>query len=55
LKGMRLALLQGYSTEALLPYILALMLFTAIMLPLSLFLFQKAVRRAKMDGSLTQY
>ena len=55
LKGMRFALLQGYSTEALLPYILALMLFTAIMLPLSLFLFQRAVRKAKMDGSLTQY
>jgi ABC-2 type transport system permease protein len=55
LKGMRLALLQGYSTKALLPSILALMLFTAIMLPLSLLIFQKAVRKAKMDGSLTQY
>jgi len=55
LKGMRLALLQGYPTKALLPSILALMLFTAIMLPLSLFIFQKAVRKAKMDGSLTQY
>ncbi len=55
LKGMRLALLQGYSTTALLPYILALILFTAIMLPLSLLLFQKALRKAKMDGSLTQY
>jgi hypothetical protein len=52
---MRLALLQGYSTKALLPYILALMLFTGIMLPLSLLLFQKALGKAKMDGSLTQY
>ncbi len=55
LKGMRLALLQGYSTAALLPYILALAAFTAIMLPFSLVIFQKAVRKAKMDGSLTQY
>jgi ABC-2 type transport system permease protein len=55
LKGMRLALLQGYSTKALLPSILALVLFTAIMLPLSLLIFQKALRKAKMDGSLTQY
>jgi ABC-2 type transport system permease protein len=55
LKGMRLALLQGYSIKALLPSILALMLFTAIMLPLSLLVFQKAVKKAKMDGSLTQY
>ena len=55
LKGMRLALLQGYSTVALLPYILALAAFTAIMLPFSLFIFQKAVKKAKMDGSLTQY
>jgi ABC-2 type transport system permease protein len=55
LKGMRLALLQGYSTAALLPYILALAAFTAVMLPFSLFVFQKAVKKAKMDGSLTQY
>jgi hypothetical protein len=31
------------------------MLFTAIMLPFSLFIFQRAVKKAKMDGSLTQY
>jgi ABC-2 type transport system permease protein len=55
LKGMRLALLQGYSTMDLLPYILALAAFTAVMLPFSLFIFQKAVKKAKMDGSLTQY
>jgi ABC-2 type transport system permease protein len=55
LKGMRLALLQGYSTAALLPYILALAGFTGVMLPFSLFVFQKAVKKAKMDGSLTQY
>jgi ABC-2 type transport system permease protein len=55
LKAMRLALLQGYSTTALLPYVLALLLFTVVMLPASLLIFQRALRKAKMDGSLTQY
>lgn len=55
LDGMRLALLQGYSIKALLPNIIALLLFSVIMLPLSVFIFSYAVRRAKIDGTLTQY
>ena len=55
LEGMRLALLQGYSTRALLPNIVALILFSIIMLPLSIFIFGYAVKRAKIDGTLTQY
>ena len=55
LEGMRLALLQGYSTRALLPNIVALLLFSIIMLPLSIFIFGYAVKRAKIDGTLTQY
>ena len=55
LDGMRLALLQGYSIRALLPNIVALILFSIIMLPLSIFIFGYAVKRAKIDGTLTQY
>ncbi len=55
LEGMRLALLKGYSLSALMPNIVALVLFSIIMLPLSILVFGYAVRRAKMDGTLTQY
>ncbi len=55
LNAMRLALLQGYSLEALAPDIIALMLFSVVMLPFSIMAFRYAVRRAKVDGSLTQY
>jgi len=55
LEGMRLALLQGYSLKALMPNILSLTLFSIIMLPISLFIFAYAVKRAKIDGTLTQY
>jgi len=55
LNAMRLALLQGYSLEALAPDIIALVLFSVVMLPFSIMAFRYAVRRAKVDGSLTQY
>ena len=37
------------------PNIVALLLFSIIMLPLSIFIFGYAVKRAKIDGTLTQY
>jgi ABC-2 type transport system permease protein len=52
---MRLALLQGYSLAALGLEILALIVFSAVLLPLGILCFRYAVRKAKMDGSLTQY
>ncbi|MFQ6120649.1 MAG: ABC transporter permease [Methanosarcinales archaeon] len=55
LRGMRHALLQGYSMEALAPDILALVVFSIVMLPLSILCFRYAVKRAKVDGSLVQY
>jgi len=55
LEGMRMAVLQGHSLSDLLPNILALTVFSIIMLPLSLLIFRFAVRKAKKDGSLTQY
>ncbi|MGA1869507.1 MAG: ABC transporter permease [bacterium] len=55
LEGMRLALLKGYSLNALFPNILALGIFSLIMGPFSIMCFQYAVNRAKRDGSLTHY
>lgn len=55
LEAMRLALLNGYTFRQLLPNIVPLAIFTIILLPLSLSVFNYAVRRAKMEGSLVQY
>lgn len=55
LRGMRHALLQGYSIKALMPDIWPLALFSIILFPISLFIFKLAVRKAKMDGTLTQF
>jgi ABC-2 type transport system permease protein len=55
LRAMRLALLQGYPLSALAPDILALALFSLLLLPLSLLAFRYAVHRARVDGSLTHY
>ena len=55
LEGMRLALLKGYSLYELLPDIIALVLFSCLMIPLSIAIFGYAVKRAKKEGSLTQY
>jgi ABC-2 type transport system permease protein len=52
---MRLALLKGYSLSELMPNILALVIFSIFILPLSILIFGYAVRRAKIDGTLTQY
>jgi ABC-2 type transport system permease protein len=55
LRAMRLAVLQGYSLSALAPDLLALVLFAVVLFPLSLVAFRLAVRKAKLDGSLTQF
>ena len=55
LRAMRLAVLQGYSLRDLAPDLLILALFSAVLLPLSLAAFQFALRKAKIDGSLTQF
>jgi len=52
---MRLALLQGANLADLSTEVLVLILFSSILLPLSLISFQYSVKRAKIDGSLTQY
>jgi len=55
LEGMRMALLEGYELKALMPNVMALVIFSIITLPLSFFIFSYAVKRAKIDGTLTQY
>jgi len=55
LRAMRLAVLKGYSIMALSTEIAALVVFAAIILPLSFWSFKYAVREAKTDGSLVTY
>jgi ABC-2 type transport system permease protein len=53
LEGMRAALLRGASWSDLWPSIFALLLFAAILLPLSFLVFGWALRRTKITGTLT--
>ncbi len=55
LNAFRHAILQGYSIKELSGDIFALLIFCAIMLPISIFIFSYAVNKAKRDGSLTHY
>jgi len=55
LHGMRLALLQNASLGTLLPVITALIVFALVTIPLSVLVFRYAIKRAKHNGSLTQY
>lgn len=55
LKAMRLALLKGYGFSALAPEILTLLGFVIVFVPISMWSFKYAVRRAKIDGSLATY
>lgn len=55
MEGMRLALLRNYSLYQLKFNVLALIGFSVIMLPLSIYIFVFAVKKAKRDGSLTHY
>jgi len=55
LEGMRLALLQGQGLRDLWPIVAVLLIFSLTMLPVSVLCFKYAIRRAKRDGSLTQF
>ena len=55
LEGMRMALLKGSSIGELTNSVMALGIFSIIMLPISVLSFRMAVRQAKIHGSLTQY
>ena len=55
LKAVRHAVLQGYSLYMLIPEIVSLVFFSVILLPLSILAFKYGVKKAKIQGSLTQY
>jgi len=55
LDAMRLAMLRGYSIYELRFDILVLLGFTVVLTPLAFIAFRKALKRAKMEGSLIQY
>ncbi len=55
LEGMRLCLLGQAPLRLVVPKLIALACFAAVLLPVGLLCFRRAVKKAKMDGSLTQY
>jgi ABC-2 type transport system permease protein len=55
LEGMRAAILGHASTRALLPSIAGLLLFAALLLPVSFSIFSWALRRTKITGTLTHF
>ncbi len=55
LEGMRQALINGATFKEINQNFIALIAFTVILLPLSLWIFSFAVKRAEIDGTLTHY
>jgi ABC-2 type transport system permease protein len=54
-RGLRLSILQGHSFTQLQSDIIALLFFAIVLMAISLITFPYAVKRAKDNGSLTQY
>lgn len=55
LDAMRLAMLKGYSLYDLRFNVLVLLGFTVVLTPLAFLAFRRSLKRAKVEGSLTQY
>lgn len=55
IEAMRLAVLQGYPVTELASQLGALALYAVVLVPLSLWAFRLAMRRAKIEGSLAHY
>jgi ABC-2 type transport system permease protein len=55
IEGIRRVLIQGQGFAEVREPLLALLLYLAVLLPFSLWVFTRAVRRAKREGSLIQY
>ena len=55
LRGLRHAMLLGYSFKMLMPDIAMLLLFCVVLFPISIWVFKKSVDKAKATGSLTHY
>ncbi len=55
LDGLRMAMVKGASWSDLAAPLVALFVFAALLLPLSLWLFARALRRARIEGTLSFY
>lgn len=55
LDGIRAVLIQGKSLDEVQSSLLILLIFLAVLLPFSLWVFGRAIKRAKREGSLIQY
>ena len=55
IRAIELAVYRGYSLKQLSGEILSLLIFSAVLVPLSLTAFKYSVGRAKREGSLIQY
>ncbi len=55
LEAIRYSLLQGYTLAQLMPYLEILSLFTVITVPFGLALFAWGFKRARIEGSISQY
>jgi ABC-2 type transport system permease protein len=55
LEGLRRSLLSSSSFSEILPSVAALAAFSAVLLPISFWTFRLSLRKAKKDGTLTQY
>ncbi len=55
LDGIRRVLIEGQGLAQVRQPLISLLIFLAVLLPLSLWVFNRAVRRAKREGSLIQY
>ena len=55
LEGLRKTLLAGAGWKEVSPQLMALAIFIGVMLPVGIFVFGRAIRRARADGSLGHY
>jgi len=55
LDGIRRVLIEGQGFAQVRQPLISLFVFLAVLLPLSLWVFNRAVKRAKREGSLIQY
>ena len=55
LEGIRNILIQGYSFSQVSSQLTVLLIFLAVLAPLSIWIFSMAIKKAKKDGSLIQY
>ena len=55
LPGVRCSILKGYSVWDMTGDLLVLIIYSVILMPVSIFIFKMALKRAKVNGSLAHY